>query len=201
MFPCAYCKSEIESDAYYCDQCGQEIFLCVTCGKQGQGKFCEEEGEELVAARLITKTKEDVPEQRISEATEQKQFTELKNPVIHRSTLKLINNNLGIVLDIEPDALLGRTTGPYATKLNNFNAISSRHMTFQHDAVKGWTCQDIGSTNGSKYSHNNNAWANTPLLTPNSTTRLEDKAYLLIANIEFSIQITGGPSPDTTVRI
>src|SRR5689334_270927 len=51
MINCANCESEIEDDSCYCDQCGREVLLCVTCGAPGKGSFCENDGGDLKAAR------------------------------------------------------------------------------------------------------------------------------------------------------
>ena len=40
MIFCPKCKSEIDSDSRFCDQCGQELFYCTRCGRVGKGLRC-----------------------------------------------------------------------------------------------------------------------------------------------------------------
>ncbi len=48
---CIYCKADIEHDSFYCDQCGEELYICEKCGKPGKGKRCTEDGGKLIAAK------------------------------------------------------------------------------------------------------------------------------------------------------
>lgn len=48
---CPHCKSVIEDDSYFCDQCGQEIMICPVCGTPGKGKRCTQDGKPLITAR------------------------------------------------------------------------------------------------------------------------------------------------------
>lgn len=47
---CPKCKCDIESDSYYCDQCGAELYICPQCKTFGKGKRCTQCGTELVRA-------------------------------------------------------------------------------------------------------------------------------------------------------
>lgn len=40
LVPCPKCGADIESDSCYCDQCGNELMKCPTCGRFCKGKFC-----------------------------------------------------------------------------------------------------------------------------------------------------------------
>lgn len=49
---CLNCKSSIDNDSWYCDQCGTKIYVCPEChvpGK-GEGKRCGMCGSKLIAA-------------------------------------------------------------------------------------------------------------------------------------------------------
>lgn len=48
---CPKCRIEIESDSYYCDQCGVELYICPKCHVFGKGKRCTQCGQPLVSAR------------------------------------------------------------------------------------------------------------------------------------------------------
>ena len=40
MIICPFCKEEIEDRSYYCDQCGQALSYCTSCGHVGTGRLC-----------------------------------------------------------------------------------------------------------------------------------------------------------------
>ncbi len=190
MFTCAYCNSEIESGSWFCDQCGKEILLCETCHLPGRDQWCEEDGGALVAAKSLTPTASTVSPTPVA-----------ASPAVATATkLRLINGSLNLSIDIQPGSILGRTSGPYISSTGTLSAISGKHLSFQYDIVKGWSCTDLGSSNGTKYSNINSAWQQTPKLSPNTPVKLENKAYLLIANVEFLVQIEDD-SPATTQRI
>lgn len=48
---CAFCSQMIDDDSYFCDQCGQQILLCPTCGALGTKKRCTNDGTPLVTAQ------------------------------------------------------------------------------------------------------------------------------------------------------
>lgn len=48
---CPKCRVEIESDSYYCDQCGVELYICPQCHVFGKGKRCTQCGQPLVSAK------------------------------------------------------------------------------------------------------------------------------------------------------
>jgi len=204
---CAYCQSQVEDDSFFCDQCGKEIMICMECGRTGQGKCCDEDGSDLVTA----KTKSETAAKSLDHQTDNLQ----NNPVIQSrdplsqplsnvnppqtfsaSTqsskipgLRLVNSNLGLTMDISSGEILGRTTGPYSAKLSGFPGISGKHLMFQYNSGKGWSFRDIGSSNGTKYNKANKDWQNTAIATVNVDVPVENKTYILIANVEFVIEI------------
>jgi len=211
MISCAYCQSQVEDDSFFCDQCGKEIMICMECGRTGQGKCCDEDGSDLVSAQ----SRASAENKSVSQQTDNLQ----NNPVIQSrdqdvstanpqpSTLnpqpptpnsqpsapglKLINANLGLTLDITSGEIIGRNTGPYSSKLAGFPGISGKHLVFSYDAKSGWTFKDLGSSNGTKYNKNNKDWQNTAITAINTSIPVENKSYILIANVEFVIQIDG----------
>ncbi len=103
--------------------------------------------------------------------------------------LMLVNTNLGLTLDISSGDILGRTTGPYASKLSGFPGISGKHLVFNYDMVDGWSFRDIGSSNGTKYHKTNKDWQNIAITNVNIPVPVENRSYILIANVEFVVQI------------
>ncbi len=189
MISCAYCKSGIEDDSFYCDQCGKEIFLCETCKQPGQGQWCEEDGGKLLAARSLTNEQPPVVNTPATPAV---------TPVVPKLTL--VNDSLGLRLEIENDSILGRNTGPYANRIGHLSAISGKHIQFLYDPWKGWTFKDLGSTNKTKYHSLNNAWSTVPAVNPHTEMVLADKSFLLVANVEFAIRVES-LSGNSTQRI
>ena len=50
MIICPSCKEEIEDDSRYCDQCGQELVYCSSCGRVGIGRRCTYCGGLMISA-------------------------------------------------------------------------------------------------------------------------------------------------------
>ncbi|MDR1756113.1 MAG: FHA domain-containing protein [Culturomica sp.] len=51
LVKCPFCGQEIESDSFYCDQCGEELKLCPAGHGFKKGKVCSACGTELVEAK------------------------------------------------------------------------------------------------------------------------------------------------------
>jgi len=177
---CPFCKISIDDDSLYCDQCGKEISICPKCNKPGKGKMCTIDGTPLVTMKnkmVVTHTgaKASVA---VSSAPAQNLGP---TPVLDKGELHLINKNLGLDIKIEKDALIGRTTGDFVDIFSKYQAVSGQHLQINFDLQKGWIATDLGSFNGTKY--------NNMLLVPNQPRVLSDKSYLIIANIEFYVEI------------
>ncbi len=50
LVKCPKCKCDIESDSYFCDQCGTELYICPSCQVFGRGRRCTQCGAELIKA-------------------------------------------------------------------------------------------------------------------------------------------------------
>ena len=177
---CPFCKSNIDDDSFYCDQCGKEILICPKCNKPGKGKMCTRDGTKLITMKSkiagtanglgVPVAVSSVPAQNLGPI-----------PVLDKGELHLINKNLGLDIKIEKDVSIGRTTGDFVDIFSKYQTVSGRHLQINFDFKKGWIVTDLGSTNGTKYN-------NMPLV-PNKPQILKDKSYLIIANIEFYLQI------------
>lgn len=165
---CPFCKSNIDDDSLYCDQCGKEILICPKCNKPGKGKMCTRDGTKLITMKSkIAGTAIGVG---VSVAVS-----------LDKGELHLINKNLGLDIKIEKDVLIGRETGDFVDIFSKYETVSGRHLQIDFDSQKGWLVTDLGSTNGTKY--------NDIPLVPNRPQILTDKSYLIIANMEFYVQI------------
>lgn len=119
MMKCYNCKSEIEDDSLFCDQCGAKIFICPSCripGK-GEGKMCGKCGRELIDAA---------------------------NP---QPPTRLVCKAENITLNLVDGALIGRVEGMYASQLGRLEYISARHATLKRGS-DCWVIEDVGSRNG-----------------------------------------------------
>ena len=137
---CYNCKSLIDDDSIYCDQCGEKIFICPDChipGK-GEGKRCGQCGKPLVAADLLGNQSKVAPVSIPS---------------------RLVSNELGITITLSDGLVIGRIEGPYASRLSSLKFLSARHASFRRDA-DGWIVADEGSRNGTAV---NGQWCFTPL--------------------------------------
>lgn len=177
---CPFCKSDIDNDSFYCDQCGKEILICPKCNKPGKGKMCIMDGTPLVSMKekigaIHTDSKASVVDSFAS-----KQDLN-KNKSLEKSELHLINKNLGLDIKIEKDVLIGRETGDFVDIFGKHPMVSGQHLRVNFDLTKGWLVTDLGSTHGTKY--------NNMLIVPNQPQIISDNSYLTIANIEFYVQI------------
>jgi hypothetical protein len=171
---CPFCKAFIDDDSIYCDQCGKEIFICPKCNKPGKGKMCIHDGTPLISMKeKIGSIHTDVKTSGTVSSANKK--------ASEKSELCLINKNLGLNIKIEKDVLIGRETGDYVDIFGQYQRISGKHLKINFDVQKGWLATDLGSTNGTKYN-------NVPLV-PNQPQALGDNSSLIIATIEFYIQI------------
>jgi len=215
---CAYCKSDIDNDSFYCDQCSKELFVCSVCGKPGKGKNCVEDGSPLFSPKqrssgaapgiqspvaTPTGTPQSFPafNQPVAQQPVFQPQT-IQQPVIKKPTsraaapvpvLRLINNHLKIDIDITDGAVIGRSIGDYVSVFSQFSQVSGRHLQFIFDKNNGWSIKDLGSTNGVAISNQSN-WQQVSRLNPNIETPIKDNAFLLIANIEFQMKIIYPPS-------
>lgn len=191
---CPYCKIDIENDSYFCDQCGQEILICPHCNKVGKGKRCVHDGTTLVTARTKAGMSAVLPDGKaIPDGAGAVPAIEAQ-PISGRAAeLHLINKNLDLDLKIEGDEIIGRTAGTFTEAFSKFSQVSQRHCQIKFDEKRGWSVIDLGSTNGTKFN-------NVPLKSGQAQP-LTDKSLLLIANIEFYIEIRNRGDKDGTVRI
>jgi pSer/pThr/pTyr-binding forkhead associated (FHA) protein/predicted RNA-binding Zn-ribbon protein involved in translation (DUF1610 family) len=198
---CIKCKSEIDDDSYYCDQCGVEIKKCSVCHEPGISKRCTKCGNVMVPAKELTNGVSVTTE---SPNSDTHQTDNSQNTIIDSSadktirsggssdyiensnnedkrTLTLINNVLNIHLKGEHDAILGRRKGQYSNILGQYGQVSGSHARLTYTPSQGWYITDLGSTNGTKY--------NKAPITPNVPQRLENNSSVQIANIEFYVEI------------
>lgn len=204
MINCAYCKSDIEPDSLFCDQCGKEVLICPKCGKTGKGKNCVYDGAKLISVEKKNDGSEPSKFPSIS-FSDQTHSVEKSPPAPISQVvpeLRIINHNLKINIAIKDGDIIGRTVGDYASIFAQYKQVSGKHLQFIYDVTKGWMVKDLGSTWGTSYSMKNDWKLANAKLASNHPVSLSNHGYLLIANIEFQVRIENTPNytPSGTLR-
>lgn len=139
---CPSCGELIPGDSKYCDMCGAELLECVSCGTLGTGEFCPECGKAMIARNP------DAPRV-AAPAPTQVTYAPAPDCTVggRRKTLVLKSRRGGVTLVPEDEAVIGRTTGPYAAQLGSLDLISRSHGKFVKRG-RDWYIVDSGSTNG-----------------------------------------------------
>lgn len=188
---CAYCNATIDDDSAFCDQCGEEVKLCETCGRPGKGKRCINDGGKLVPASERTVVIEGSPQAAPApEPPHSAQRASGSTPASSQSsgapegTIELVNENLGIQLAVSSGDTIGRSNGEHAAVLGSFPMISGTHARIERRGE--WTVVDLGSTNGTYVDGNE--------LSPNAPAPLRDHTLLKFANVEFVVRINSSRS-------
>jgi predicted component of type VI protein secretion system len=170
LMQCPSCKENIDDDSRYCDQCGEQIFVCSSCGRPGKGKRCIFDGKEMISAG--SKPSQTDHLQQPVQADQEKQSAppqpQAPSPPPAGEKIKLSSQSLGITIEASPGDILGRTKGPFAGILGRFSHISGSHCKFVKTAA-GWSIEDTGSTNGTFY-NNSRLAANTPVPVQSGTS-------------------------------
>lgn len=211
---CGFCKSDIDNDSFFCDQCGKELLVCPKCGKTGKGKMCTSDGARMVTAKEAkdnnsNTTMPSAPAPVSSQQTDatktgtQQTLRAVSTPPpasthAGQSTITFINKAINLEFSPQPGNIIGRKAGEFSNIFSAYNQISGKHAKIDYSPTNGWTVTDLDSSNGTKYMGKQ--------LQPNVPQQLQDKSYVIFANIEFYVQILGGSNTsnideDKTVRI
>jgi hypothetical protein len=208
----------IDDDSYFCDQCGQQILVCPTCGGLGTKKRCINDGAALVTAQERAQGASpggDGPQGPPTAAPAQPTgptptswgtatgggaapvssgaqpatgTAPTAGAAAGAPELTLVNANLGLNLAIKPQTIIGRKAGEYAAVFAQHSSVSSKHVQFTLGPGGQWLAVDLGSTNGT--------FIGGRQLAPNQPTPLSDGGFITIANIEFFVQMTGAATDD-----
>ena len=184
MINCPKCKAEIDSDSHFCDQCGQEIFYCMSCGRPGKGQRCTTCGGTM---RRLGEDEHSIQAAgpNADAITPRESAMAAAIGATYRSgipQLFLINDNLHLRLAGTNGAVLGRRTGIYSQFLAQFNYVSGTHAELHYTAATGWSIEDKNSSNGT--------FVNGRRLVPAQNMPLHDRDLVQLANIEFKVEIS-----------
>lgn len=190
---CAQCNQAIDDDSVHCDQCGAEVRTCAGCGRPGKGKRCTACGGHVLSVREragaatppgpATATPPAPAPLAAADASAgaTRRLPDTQATASPPPELRLLNKNIQADIRIEPDTVIGRTTGPHAALFARFDQVSGRHCRFSFEPGRGWCVTDLGSTNRTLY--------NNQVLAPQTPQPLADQSYLKIANIEFFVRV------------
>jgi len=182
MIVCPNCKSDIDNDSIYCDQCGQALEFCTKCGRVGIGKRCSYCGAPMAYPQPSS------VDNNVSRVSPSVSMTATSTTMATGATrgykqpsLSLMNVVLGINIVGVDEAVIGRREGPYITLFQSNKYVSGRHAQLHYNMDKGWTIVDRKSSNGT--------FLNGKKLTPDEPCVLSNGDTLAIANVNLKVKI------------
>ena len=119
---CPKCRVEIESDSYYCDQCGVELYICPQCHVFGKGKRCTQCGQPLVSAanQVVSPVHPSTSSvnssaSSVSPAPSEPEKTMRPGVSVPPLPVRLVCSAAGIRLGLGNGAVIGRRKGDYVS--------------------------------------------------------------------------------------
>jgi len=190
MIICPSCKEEIEDDSHFCDQCGQELVYCSSCGRVGMGRRCTYCGGLMISAdELIQKRQE--PKQVSSPVSVSMSYSQMSQRMPDRPsagsspggipTLTLYNPSLDIRMIGMNGAIIGRRQGPYAQQLESHMYISGVHAQLIYKPDAGWCIIDKHSSNGTKLNQRD--------LQPDIPMSVKSGDIVTLANVNLQVSV------------
>jgi len=199
MIICPNCKEEIEERSHFCDQCGQELAYCSSCGRVGKGRRCTHCGGLMVSPDDLDKQQASVashhsPAQASINGVNMP-FTYAtqgsirepdvpQQPVVGKSgmpSLTLYNPSLDIRMVGVNGAVIGRRQGPYQQLFEGNMYISGVHAQLIFKPDTGWCIIDKHSSNGTKLNQRD--------LLPDVPMSIKSGDIVTLANINLQVSI------------
>ena len=192
MIICPTCKEEIDNDSRFCDQCGQALVYCGSCGRVGKGRRCTYCGglmmsaDELEMKNKLAQTSLSNFSQRmtdVSSVTARNDSLSTMTSGAHQSfpMLTMYNGNLNIRIVGQNGAMIGRRQGPYSQFFENNMFVSGVHAQLVYTKESGWCIIDKHSSNGTKL--------NDHQLQPDIPMSLKKGDIVTIANVSMQVNI------------
>ena len=184
---CPKCRVEIESDSYYCDQCGVELYICPQCHVFGKGKRCTQCGQPLVSAAnqvvspVHPSTSSVNPSaSSVSPASSEPEKTMRPGVSVPPLPVRLVCSAAGIRLGLGNGAVIGRRKGDYVSAFASQGYVSGTHARLQKSTSGQWEIVDLDSTNGT--------FVNGNRLSPNVPAVFSIGDIVRIANLDFKVE-------------
>lgn len=198
MIICPRCKEEIEDESHFCDQCGQELVYCGSCGRVGMGRRCTYCGGMMISADEVLQKRQGSQYQKVVNPSANQQYgssllpdnmvskrTEEPVQMPHQKgipTLTLYNPTLDIRMVGMNGAIIGRRQGPYAQQLESNRYVSGVHAQLIYKADTGWCIIDKHSSNGTKLNQRD--------LLPDVPMSLKSGDIVTLANVNLQVSIS-----------
>ena len=191
MIVCPSCKEEIEDDSHFCDQCGQELVYCSSCGRVGMGRRCTYCGGLMISADEMIQKRQESKDSSVSNSTsprmsypQMSQPEPADQPVRTQNgvpTLTLYNPSLDIRLVGMNGAIIGRRQGPYALQLESHMYISGVHAQLIYKPDSGWCIIDKHSSNGTKLNQRD--------IQPDIPMSIKSGDIVTLANVNLQVTV------------
>ena len=191
MIVCPSCKEEIEDDSHFCDQCGQELVYCSSCGRVGMGRRCTYCGGLMISADEMIQKRQESKDSSVSNSTsarmsypQMSQREPAGQPVRIQNgvpTLTLYNPSLDIRLVGMNGAIIGRRQGPYAQQLESHMYISGVHAQLIYKPDSGWCIIDKHSSNGTKLNQRD--------IQPDIPMSIKSGDIVTLANVNLQVTV------------
>ena len=192
MIICPNCKEEIEELSHFCDQCGQELVYCSSCGRVGMGRRCTHCGGLMIGAEQYEQQQQSGPSQTggaasyafMTQASVQMPAAG-PSPVVNQGgipTLTLYNPSLDIRMVGVNGAVIGRRQGPYQQLFEGNMYVSGIHAQLIYKPESGWCIIDKHSSNGTKL--------NQRALLPDIPMSMKSGDIVTLANINLQVSIS-----------
>ena len=196
MIICPNCREEIEEESHFCDQCGQELVYCSSCGRVGMGRRCTQCGNLMVSADEMIRKRQESRRTSVSYTSNdlvnsivQDLHQSLRKPEGHDMpvmsgipTLTLYNPTLDIRMVGVNGAVIGRKQGPYQQLFVDNMYISGLHAQLIYKPDIGWCIIDKHSSNGTKLNQRD--------MLPDVPMSLKSGDIVTLANINLQVSIS-----------
>lgn len=193
MIICPNCKEEIEELSHYCDQCGQKLVYCSSCGRVGMGRRCTYCGGLMTDADDY-QSQDSMQQSSVSDVSSSS-FVQLTHspsmrlpnaaPVASGTgipTLTLYNPSLDIRMVGVNGAVIGRRQGPYKQLFDGNMYISGVHAQLIYKPDAGWCIIDKHSSNGTKLNQRD--------LLPDVPMSVKSGDIVTLANINLQVSVS-----------
>ena len=192
MIVCPSCKEEIEDNSHYCDQCGQELVYCSSCGRVGIGRRCTHCGGLMVSVDEMLQRNESrrqISDRGVSSLTDDEKLLSHRAPDVVQMpvqkgipTLTLYNPSLDIRIMGVNGAIIGRKQGPYQQVFEGNMYVSGVHAQLIYTPNSGWCIIDKHSSNGTKLNQRD--------LLPDVPMSMKAGDIVTLANINLQVSLT-----------
>lgn len=192
MIVCPSCKEEIEDNSHYCDQCGQELVYCSSCGRVGIGRRCTHCGGLMVSVDEMQQRNESrrqISDRGVSSLTDDEKLLSHRAPDVVQMpvqkgipTLTLYNPSLDIRIMGVNGAIIGRKQGPYKQVFEGNMYVSGVHAQLIYKPNSGWCIIDKHSSNGTKLNQRD--------LLPDVPMSMKAGDIVTLANINLQVSLT-----------